>query len=139
MTGIRAKVAAALAKPTPADDDEIGEMDPKTGGSKFFSPWTDLIANIYGDYASESDALMISALIAVRDRDTLGFIKKRGFAGEFALYVLAGNGLTDYGTSPRGGWPVHEIEDLWQDMIDAWTAYYEVCWGEPYHPPGEAP
>ncbi len=119
----REKLLAALSKPT-SDPDALGIMH-----SEVFNPWDDVIQGISGGYSSECDDLMIEALEAVRDRRTFDFITARGFSGEFALYVLAGHGLTDYGTSPRGGWPYHLIEDLWQPLIDKWKAYRDTDWG----------
>lgn len=117
----RAKLEAALAKPDPEIRGDIGD-------SQFFDPWEDVIHGIYGNYSSESDDLMIAALRAVRDRSTFEFIKQRGFVAEFALYILAGHGLTEYGTSPRGGWPDPEVAGMWQTLIDKWEAYAEVAW-----------
>lgn len=116
----RELVEAALAKPSPEIRDDIGDV-------AFFDPWADVIHGIYGDYSSESDDLMIAALKAVRDSTTGEFMKARGFAGELALYVLAGHGLTEYGTSPRYGWPDPRIKDLWQPLIDKWEAYAIVA------------
>lgn len=121
MSYFREKLETALAKPLP-DDGFIGDLD-------CFDPWEDVIHGIYGHYSSQSDELMIEALKAARDKTTFEFIKKRGFVAEFALYVLAGHMLLEYGTSPRGGWPDHEIEDLWQLLIDKWEAYAAIYWG----------
>lgn len=126
-TELRERLESALAKPSA----EIGDII--DGG--FFSPWEDVFPSIYGHYSSASDALMIDALIAVRDKKTFEFIDERGFVGEFALYILAGHGLIEYGTSPRGGWPDYSIEELWQPLIDKWVEYYEAVWGRPYQPP----
>ena len=118
----RKQIVAALAKPLPVDD-----------GSGFFhgfNPWVDIIDGINGSYAEGSDALMIAALEAVRDRKTFEFIADQGFVAEFALYVLSGQGLTDYGTSPRGGFPILELEDLWPQMIEKWQAYSVLQWSE---------
>jgi len=120
---IREKIEAALAKPLP-DRGYIGEEGR-------FDPWEDVIRGVYGGYSSGCDALMIAALEAVRDRKTFELIDQRGFAAEFILYLLAGHGLTDYGTSPRGGWPGHHIEDLWQPLIDKWKAYSAINWDTP--------
>lgn len=117
---LREKLEAALAKPTPTKDD--------LGDSEFFDPWEDLISNIYGSYSSESDDLMIEVLEAVRDGKTFDLIKEKGFVAEFMLYILAGNGWLEYGTSPRGGWPIHSVKDLWQPLIDKWEEYYEASW-----------
>jgi hypothetical protein len=119
---IRKRLETALAKPLPESDDVYDYQ---------FNPWCDVIQGIDGSYASCSDALMIEALEAVRDQKTFDFIDRAGFAGEFALYVLSGQGLTDYGTSPRGGFPKHEIRDLWQPLIEKWRAHYEIVWDEP--------
>lgn len=116
----REKLAAALAKPLP--DEECGYLV----HSEVFDPWDDIIQGIHGSYSAESDDLMIAALKAVRDRKTFEFIDERGFAGEFALYVLSGHGLIEYGTSPRSGWP--QYPDLWQPLIDKWEAYARDHW-----------
>lgn len=119
----RDDLIAALAKPV-AFDDDVQTLD-------HFDPWSDIISDIDGSYASMCDALMIEALEAVRDRTTFDFINRVGIAAEFSLYVLSGNGLTDYGTSPRGGWPDHGIKDLWGDLIHKWRDYYRAKWDEP--------
>ncbi|MFZ2252635.1 MAG: hypothetical protein WAW13_00505 [Minisyncoccia bacterium] len=116
---IRAKLEAALAKPL------AEHAGPSTDE---FDPWNDVIHGIHGSYCSESDDLMIGALKAVRDKTTFDFIKERGFVGEFALYVLSGHGLTQYGTSPRGAWADFDIEDLWQPLIDKWEAHAAIQW-----------
>lgn len=117
---VRDKVERALAKPLPGSAYDVGP--------DVFMPWEDVIEGIFGSYASESDEVMIAALEAVRDKQTFEFIDQRGFLGEFVLYVLAGHGLTEYGTSPRGGWPAPEIEGMWQQLIDKWRDYARVVW-----------
>jgi len=119
---MRQKLEAALQKPLSESADLVH--------SEVFDPWEDVITGIYGNYSSESDDLMIEALEAVRDKATFAFIDKRGFVAEFILYVLAGHDLIDYGTSPRGGWPSHGIEDLWQPLIDKWRAYAKIVWAD---------
>lgn len=120
MEGLRKRLEAALAKPLP----EVGQIV----HSEIFNPWEDVIDGIHGSYSSESDDLMLEALKAARDTQTFEFIGRKGFAAEFALYVLSGHGMLDYGTSPRGGWPDHEIADLWQPLIDKWEAYADIVW-----------
>lgn len=119
---VRSKLEAALAKPI---------AEPNETSCDDFSPWGDVIEGIHGSYASESDDLFIGALKAVRDGQTFDFAKERGFAGEFALYVLSGHGYLNYGTSPRGGWWDEELEGLLQPLIDKWKAYAAVQWGDP--------
>lgn len=114
------RLKTALAKPLPDASDLVH--------SEVFDPWHDVIIGIYGSYASESDDLMIEALEAVRDRTTFEYIEKRGFVGEFMLYVLAGHGLIEYGTSPRGGWPDPSVRDFWVPLIEKWKAYRKVMW-----------
>jgi hypothetical protein len=114
---------AALAKPTPTHANEIGDV-------LFFDPWEDVINGISGGYASECDELLIGALKAARDRTTFEFVKAEGFAAELMLYVLAGHGLLEYGTSPRGGWPDQIAADVWQTLIDQCEAYAAVLWHE---------
>jgi hypothetical protein len=120
---IREKLQAELAKPIPEDSYSLG-------ANESFDPWGYIIEGISGSYNSESDRLMIGALEAIRDRSTYEFIEKEGFAGEFMLYVLSGHGFTDYGTSPRGGWPEYEIADLWDELIEKWKAYAAVAWSD---------
>jgi hypothetical protein len=48
------------------------------------------------------------------------------------LYVLAGHGLLDYGTSPRGAWIDGSITaDEWSRLIAKYERYYVAVWGEP--------
>ena len=117
---MRAKLEDALAKPLPADHRDVNPDN--------FDPWDDIISNIHGGYSSDADRLMIAALESVRDRKTWELIDAEGFAGELALYILSGNHLINYGTSPRGGWPMHE--DLWQPLIDKWKAYAAIVWSD---------
>lgn len=117
----REKLLAALALPLPTCQDEVG-------AEGYFNPWYDILTNIHGGYASESDDLMIEVMEAVRDGKTHDLIKEKGFIIEFMLYVLSGNELTDYGTSPRGAWP--DQRDLWQQLIDKWKCYRDIAWGE---------
>lgn len=116
----REDLEKALAKPLPESEDIV-----HTG---VFSPWDDVIEGISGSYSEASDELMIDVMKAVRDRQTWEIIEAKGFAAEFALYVLAGHGLVNYGTSPRGAWPDEEIADLWQPLIDKWEAYRAIVW-----------
>lgn len=98
------------------------------GGEDVFCPWQDIIQNIDGSYSSECDVLMIRALEAVRDRTTFKFIDEFGLAGDMALYILSGHGLTEYGTSPSGGWPDQSVADLWPKIIENWTKYADAHW-----------
>ena len=117
---LREELQAALAKPFPRPDGLCEHPD------GCFDPWGDVIRGIHGDYSSESDRLMLGALEAVRDRTTFEFIEQEGFAGEFMFYVLAGHGLTDYGTSPRGGWFNLDFPELLDPLIEKWRAYSEL-------------
>lgn len=91
------QLAAAIALPLPIFDIPFAYA--------CFNPWSDIIKGIAGHYSTESDTVMIEVLEAVRDRRTYELIEDKGFAAEFLLYVLAGHGLIDYGSSPRGGHP----------------------------------
>lgn len=119
----REHLEAALALPLPPSRDDLGVID-------YFDPWRNIIHGIYGSYSNESDDLMIEVLEAVRDQRTFEIIQDKGFAAELILYLLAGHGLTSYGTSPRGGWAEFEIEDLWQPLIDKWKAYRDIAWSQ---------
>lgn len=118
---VREKLEAALRKPLMAFEDSPSDDE--------FDPWGDVISGIYGNYSSEMDDIFIDALKAVRDGQTFVFIARRGAAGEMALYALAGHGLTEYGTSPRGAWPDPAVKDLWQPLIDKWDAHRRLAWG----------
>lgn len=118
------QLQTALAKPFPRPDG-LCEYE---GGC--FNPWRDVIQGIYGDYNSEADRLMLGALEAVRDSTTFEFIEREGFAGEFMFYVLAGHGLIDYGTSPRGGWFSLDFPELLDPLIEKWQAYSELTWAD---------
>ena len=119
MTDLRDRLIAELAKPV----EDLCHTES-------FDPWGEVIRGIYGSYASTSDAMMIRALEAVRDRKTGEFMDEHGFVAEFMLYVLAGQQFLNYGTSPRFGWPDESIADLWQPLIDKWREYYLIQWGE---------
>lgn len=119
---LRERLEAELAKPLAETEETLSD--------ELFDPWHGVIDGIYGSYSSESDRLMIAALEAARDGKTFELINKEGFAAEFILYVLAGHGLIEYGTSPRGGWPDYTVKDLWQPLIDKWRGYYVNTWGE---------
>ncbi len=120
MINLREKLRLALDKPQP-DPGYVGEEGR-------FDPWEDVIQGVYGSYASWCDVLMIAALKAVRDRTTFEFMEDHPFIAEFLLYMLAGHGYTEYGTSPRGGWPDPAVEDVWQELIDKWEAYSAIAW-----------
>lgn len=123
MNELRERIIAALAKPLQPTGQGFASTDE-------FDPWGDVIEGIFGNYASESDRLMIGALEAVRKRATFEFIQREGFAGEFMFYVLSGHGFLEYGTSPRGGWPDPDIADLWEPLITKWRDYANFTWGE---------
>jgi hypothetical protein len=118
---LREKIIQALEKPN-ASDAQGFSMDE-------FDPWGDIVKGIHGSYNSACDELMLDALKAVCDKTTYAFIDDYGLAGEMALYILSGHGLTDYGTSPRGTWPDHSIADLWPAIIDKWEKAAEIRWG----------
>ena len=120
MKSTNKKLSLVLQKPLP----DIGFV----GEEGTFYPWEDVIHGIAGCYASQSDSLMIDTLKAVRDRTTFALIEKHGFIVEFMLYVLAGHDLTEYGTSPRCGWPAPDVEDMWQELINKWESYAAIAW-----------
>jgi hypothetical protein len=131
MSNRRERLIEALAKPTPKDEDEVGVRG-------MFDPWGDIIEGINGIYNSECDRLIIGALEAVRDGKQFEFINQEGFAGEMMFYILSGNGMIEYGTSPRGGWPEYDIADLWGELIEKWKAYASVSWRDDNDDPNPA-
>jgi len=120
MGMVRDRILAALNKRLPESPDDIS--------LERFDPWSDVVSGVAGSYAEEMDEIFIEALEAARDLRMMQFIKERGLAAEIVAYVLSANHLTDYGTSPRGGFPDHELKDLWQPLIDKWKAYREIVW-----------
>lgn len=116
----RVKLLAALEMPSPSND---------VIGLDAFDPWEHVIKGIHGGYARDCDDLMIEALEAVRDGKPFEFMDRRGLAGELALYILSGHGLTEYGTSPRGAWPDPDVTDLWNQLIAKWKEYAAYVWG----------
>lgn len=96
-----------------------------------FNPW-DLLTCICDGYSSEQDRLMILTLQAVFDCKTFELIEEEGFIIEFMLYVLAGNDLVDYGTSPRGAWVNPDLFGLWLPLIEKWKEYATHIWGSDY-------
>lgn len=121
----RENLQKALSKPTPKNDWEYGQ-------SEFFDPWQDVFPNIDGGYAADCDVLMVSALECVLEHKPFEIIDSHGFAGEFALYVLSGHDLTEYGTSPRGAWPHPSVSDLFPSLIQKWKDCYKAKWGSEY-------
>lgn len=116
----RQQLEEALAKPLPASSDAVDARD--------FSPWGDVICGIDGNFSGESDRLMVEALKALRDGRAMEFVEAGDFSREFALYVLAGHGLLECGTSPRSGWPSPEFSDLWDALIAKWESYAKIIW-----------
>ena len=116
----RGRLIAALAKPDVETRDD-------TGLDEFFDPWRDIIQGIYGNYCSGMDGKFIASLEAIRDRTTFDLIEK-GYEYEMIFYILAGHRYTNYGTSPRGGWPDDWCADLWDTIIDKWKKYSKIYW-----------
>ena len=127
---LREKIIQALEKPN-ASDAQGFSLDE-------FDPWGDIVHGIHGSYNSACDEIMLEALKAVRDKTTYAFINDYGLAGEMALYILSGHGLTDYGTSPRVAWPDHTIADLWSVIIYKWERAAEIRWGAGWNEKGPA-
>lgn len=115
-------LAEVLAKPDASNEEEL--VDPQ-----YFSPWNDLFPRVFGSYSSAMDDVFIDALKVTRggegqphDRRNI-FRAKHGDAGELALYILAGHGFTEYGTSPRTAWPDPTVADQWDLLITKWENY----------------
>lgn len=109
-------LAEVLAKPDASNEEELGD-------SRYFNPWSDLFPHIYGNYSGVMDELFIDALKACHSRQHQAFHAKYGDMGELALYILAGHGLTEYGTSPRFAWPDLTIADQWPLLITKYENY----------------
>ena len=106
--------------------DDIRDSD-DIGVAGLFDPWTYIIHDIYGSYSSESDDLMIECMEACMNHRNHELLQEHGFAAELCLYILAGHGLLEYGTSPRSGWPM--FKDLQPALIAKWKRYADAYWG----------
>lgn len=121
---LRRKLLDALSKPLPERDQIVHR--------EVFDPWYDIFKGFDGMYSSACDSLMVEALEVVKDQKTFNFINRLGLPAELSLYLLSGQGFTEYGTSPRGGFPSFEVSDLWDELISKWKDYYEIVWGTPF-------
>lgn len=122
---VRKNLKAALRKQVPADMDE--DM-----GGELFHPWEDLLPNVLGQYALSANTLMVELLEAIRDGRHDEVIEKHDTGAILGFSMLAGHGLTDYGSSPFSAWPAGEVVDLWEALIDKWKEYNQNVWGVEY-------
>ena len=120
----RERLLSVLSKPDCKSEYDLGDPD-------YFNPWEDILHNISGSYAMQSDDVFIKTLEAIRDRN-LYSLTKQGFEYSLAVYVLAGHEYVNYGGSPTGGWPDDWCADLWDRIIEKWKAYYKIAWGQEY-------
>lgn len=121
-------LAEILAKPDVPSEDDIIDPD-------YFHPWNDLFPHIYGSYSGGMDEVFIAALKTLRgDNSKPVFRAKYGELGELVLYILAGHGFTEYGTSPRSAWVEPSIAPVWDLLITKWEKYHEVENADPLSP-----
>lgn len=118
-----ARLRAALDKPLPKawDDD----------GDEVFCPWVDILDGIIAPYNSEIDRVAIEVLEAIGGRTNFDLLDgPDGLAAEIIMHMLS-VWLCDYGSSPRGCFPLIRDRSMWVELIDKWKAYAEVRWTDP--------
>jgi hypothetical protein len=108
----------ALAQPDP---NEPRDYDTE------FDPWR-LFPALYGAYSSDFDDLAIAVLSDLRDGYRHG--QRRDLAAEMFREMLCTAELCDYGTSPRACFPVREFSERLPALIDKWTEYRKITWGD---------
>lgn len=118
----QARLRAALDKPLPVTKEDLGVEE-------FFNPWQDLMEGMVGPYDSDIEDLALDVLRAVRDRTTFTLLNdpQRGLAAQMFMHMLA-VWLCDYGTSPRGVFPV--FREMWDELIAKWEAYAKIAWAD---------
>lgn len=97
----------------------------------YWDPW-EAIEIHCGGYNSEVDADAIAVLKAIRNGGYVSHIAKETGLSEAHVelwqYIFCSADWCDYGTSPRGCFPMPGID--FPALIAAWETYYERSWGE---------
>ena len=114
------KLAALLALPMPENSDMLGIEGE-------FCPW-ELFPSLYGSYSSEFDELAIEVLCNIRDGWKPD--QRNDLAAEMFREMLCTAHLCDYGTSPRSCSPTTRFGELLPALIEKWTAYSRLAWGD---------
>ena len=111
-------VKAALAKPAPKSEDDLG--------TDFFDPWEDIFEHpqLYGNYSAEFDICAVDIL-----EELLAHEFKRNDLGAYMFReILCRNSLCDYGTSPRTCFVTTEFERVLPELIAKWKDYSKAHW-----------
>ena len=112
-----AELDAALLKPNPASEDDLGVAE-------YFDPWADLFPCLYGSYAPDFDRLAICTLTDILD----GEVRRQDLAAWMFREMLCTKGLCTYGTSPRVCFAEPEFYDRLPTLIERWKQYSAVSW-----------
>lgn len=93
------------------------------------SPWEALGLN-YAGYSSEQDRQAIAIMECIGDGMFCNDIaRKLGLSPdhvELWQYIFCSADWCEYGTSPRGCWPIDK--ERWASEIENWRRYQEVAW-----------
>lgn len=111
---------------------DIIRPNAKDENGDYWDPWEALGLDCMS-YNSEIDTAAINVLkgIASEKRYTTDIASKYKIDPllvEFLQSIFSGSNWCEYGTSPRGCWPIDR--DGFHLIIEAWEAYYERHWGE---------
>lgn len=113
---------------------EIIRPNAEDGDGDYWDPWETLGLSCC-NYSSEIDqqAIDVLRMIGLPDFTYCTDIAERtGMTPahvELFQSIFSSAGWCEYGTSPRGCWPIDR--DGFPALIAAWEAYFERQWGEP--------
>ena len=113
MTPYEEQAIAALKEEINKPDDE-------------FDPW-ELFPSLYGVYSSEFDDCALAVLNELITRR----VYRCDLGAEMFKELLCTAGLCNYGTSPRGCFPIEEFKPFLRPLIERWETYYTRQWGAP--------
>lgn len=109
-----------LAKPVCRQDD--------FQSADHFDPW-EAFPCLYGSYSSEFDDMAILVLNNLINR-TFGRNGGEGLAHEMFREMLCTADLCDYGTSPRGCFPVAGFAEILPALLEKWREHARVSWAD---------
>lgn len=75
--------------------------------------WSDILGINCAGYNSAIDKLVINVMERMTERKFFADSEQ----DELISYLLCGAGLAEYGTSPRGAWICHNLQDLMPSVI----------------------
>jgi hypothetical protein len=109
-----------LAKPVGCED---GWTNPD-----HFDPW-EAFPCIYGSYSSAFDEMAILVLDNLVQRK-FGRDGGESLAHEMFREMLCVADLCDYGTSPRGCFPVAGFAEILPALLEKWREYARIAWSD---------